>query len=377
MEKSKTLGKNNSKNINDRRMFFIKNIDDLENENIEFHNIEYEVYADGYTVGECSFGPYYFTIWEFSYKKDGEERKLCLRIKEKAYSEDNRNLLSAEKEGYYHGGDIVDEILALSSLFLRRRFKRGPKVRWNDKPMLFLKPEEWIDKPLIVGKRNLSELANWYELVKGLDNNLHQKFILAARLYHQAILIIEEQPDLAYLDLVSAIETLCREQKIEDVELHELDGGLASLVDSIENHELKDKIKQSILKKEHFICRKFREFIIENTEESFWNYEERPKQGQIEPNILRELLTRIYNQRSKTLHEGQPFPPNIFIPPLMGAELDFSKGMIVKGRRWEEKNYIPNPHFFERLVNHVLKTYLKRNQKENFKPNETSGSQRP
>lgn len=372
MKKSKTFNKNNSKNINDRRMYFIKNIDDLENKNIETHKIEYEVCTDGYTVGECNFGPYYFTIWEFSYKKDGEERKLCLRIKEKTYSESDSRLLSADKEGYYHGGDIADEILALSSLFLRRRFKRGPKVRWDDKPMLFLKPEEWIDKPLIIGKRKLSELPSWFESVKGLDYNLHQKFILAARLYHQAILIIEEQPDLAYLNLVSAIETLCREQKTEEVELHELDAGLASLVDSIENHELKDRIKQAILKREHLICRKFREFIIENTEERFWNYKERPKQGQVEPDSLCELLTRIYNQRSKTLHEGQPFPPNIFIPPLMGAEIDFTKGMILSGRIWEEKDYIPNPHFFERLVNHVLKTYLKRNQKENSKTNEAS-----
>jgi len=367
VKKSKTLDKNNSKNINDKRMYFIRNIEDLEDKSVESHKIEYEVSTDGYTVGECNFGPYYFSIWEISYKKEGEERKLCLRIKEKGYSQDDSSWKFADKEAFYHEGDIADEILALSSLFLRRRFKRGPKVRWNDEPRLFLKPEEWIDKPLITGKRKLTDLPYWLELVNGLDDNLHQKFILAVRLYYHAILFLEEQPDMAYLNLVSSIETLCREQNIGKVELRDLDVRLATLVDNIGNNDLKGKIERAILKREKFINRRFREFIVENIEDSFWSYKERPERGRIDPGTLRELLTRIYNQRSKTLHEGQPFPPSIFRPPLIGAEIEFSLGMIDRGRKWEPEDYIPNPHFFERLVNHVLKTYLKRNQKKNSK----------
>jgi len=185
-------------------MYFIKNIENLKNESVEIQEIEYEVTTDGYTVGECNLlGPYYFTIWEISYKKEGEKRKLCLRIKEKLYSEDEKPWEIANKKGFYHGGDIADEILALSSLFLRRRFERGPKVRWNNKPRLFLKPEEWIDKPLITGKRNLTDLPHWFELATRLDKDLHQKFILAVRLYYHSILLIEEQPDMAYYFLLN------------------------------------------------------------------------------------------------------------------------------------------------------------------------------
>jgi len=349
----------------DNRMYFLRNLEGLEYENVESYETEYEVLTDGYTVGECTFGPYYLTIWEISYKKDGEERKLCLRIREKKRSENDRPWENADKEAFYHGGDIVDEILALSSLFLRRRFKRGPQVRWNDKPQLFLKPEEWIDKSLISGKRKLTEIPQWLELVKGLDNNLHQKFILAVRLYYQAILLIEEQPDLAYLNLVSSIEALCREQDIGVVGLADLDSGLAALVKRIKNINLEKRIEHAILRREKFICRRFREFIIENIEDEFWNSEDRPELGKIKPEDLRELLTRIYNQRSKMLHEGQPFPLQVSKPPLMAAEIDFSLGISIGGKRWEPKDYIPYPHFFESLVNHVLKTYLKRNQKKN------------
>ena len=234
-------------------MYFIRNIEDLEDKSVESHKIEYEVSTDGYTVGECNFGPYYFSIWEISYKKEGEERKLCLRIKEKGYSQDDSSWKFADKEAFYHEGDIADEILALSSLFLRRRFKRGPKVRWNDEPRLFLKPEEWIDKPLITGKRKLTDLPYWLELVNGLDDNLHQKFILAVRLYYHAILFLEEQPDMAYLNLVSSIETLCREQNIGKVELRDLDVRLATLVDNIGNNDLKGKIERAILKREKLL----------------------------------------------------------------------------------------------------------------------------
>ena len=33
-------------------------------------------------------------------------------------------------------------------------------------------------------------------------------------------------------------------------------------------------------------------------------------------------------------------------------------------RLWDNKDYIPTPLFFERLINHVLLTFLKRNQLE-------------
>ena len=365
MKKAKISTKAGSKYLNDKRMYFIRAIDELKKKDGEHLVREFEVITDGETVGNCEFEPFYFCIWEFSYdKKAGEERKLCLRINHKNYPLTDFPLHAYKEESYYHGGDIVDEILALSSLFLQRRFKRGPMVRWDDKPHLMPKFKEWIDRSLMMEKRNLTELSSWFELAKGLDDNLHQKFILATRLYHQAILIIEDQPDLAYLNLISAIEALCREQKIKKVELYELDPRLAKLVDSIEDLELKAKIERAIINREHFISRKFKEFIVKHTEKSFWEFERRPKLGKIEPNELDNLLKRIYDQRSKTLNEGQPFPSYLLRSPLQGSEIAFAKSTMVGGKRWEEKDYIPYPHFFERLVNHVLKTYLIRNQKK-------------
>jgi hypothetical protein len=149
---------------------------------------------------------------------------------------------------------------------------------------------------------------------------------------------------------------------IGKITLSDLDQKLAKLVNSVENEDLRNKIEQTILKREKFISRRFVAFILDHVEESFWTEEKRPIQGQIKPEELPDLLKRIYKQRSSTLHIGESFPPSIFSPPMMDAEIDFSLGMIKGERRWEPKDFIPHPHFFERLENHVFRNFVKKNQ---------------
>ena len=318
--------------------------------------------TDANIIGAASYGPYDFLMWEFSEKKPGEERKLCFRVREKEYPSNEKPWESAEKSGYYHGRGIIDELIVLSSFFLRRRLRRGPVVRMDDKPMLSASSKTWIDKALVEKKSNFAELNDWLKAVEGLNKNAHQKFILSIRLYKEAILLIENQPDLAYLNLVSAIEVLCKEQDIEDVKLDILDRKLSRIVNKIEDDNLRSKIEIYILNRERFIGRRFVAFILDNIEESFWCDEGRPEEGQINIDELPELLKRIYNQRSKFLHDGEPFPPMVFSPPYKRAEMDISLSTTIGDRKWEREEYIPNPHFFERLVNHVLKTFLVKNQ---------------
>ena len=175
-------------------------------------------------------------------------------------------------------------------------------------------------------------------------------------------MMIEEQPDMAYLNLVSAIETLCQKHDIGEVTLSDFDPKLAELVDRVENEDLRSRIGQTILGRQQFIGRRFAAFILDYMEEGFWTEAKRPKVGKIKPEELADLLKRIYDQRSRTLHTGEPFPVSIFYPPILGAEIDFSLGVSNGERKWKPKEFVPHPHFFERLVNHVLKTFLRRNQ---------------
>lgn len=353
--------------INDKRMYFIRNIGVLKNRNVKTYTTEYEVIADACIIGELTYEPYYFMLWDFpADQRPGEEIKLCLRISDEAPEKGLKPWMSAPKNAYYHEGGIAEELVALASLFLRRRLKLGSIVRLNDTPtrlsMKHLTSSRTIDDQLIDGKSNLADLAKWLNLTEGLDSNYHQKFILAVRLYHQALILIEEQPDMAYLNLVSAIEVLCKNTDIGEVKLSDLDKTLSTVVGSVKDEGLRNKIEQAILKRERFHSRRFVSFILNHIEKDFWDNEKRPQHGKITSKELPDLLRRIYRQRSRTLHDGEPFPPTIFTHPWREAEIDFSRGIMVGGRKWEPKDFIPYPHFFERLVNHVLKTFLKKNQ---------------
>lgn len=345
------------------KMYFIRNITAIENKH-ETESLEYEIIADANITADLDYGPYYFCMWDFAEEKsivfrNGDKRKLCLRITFGLFGSDWN---SASESGYSHGGGIADELVALSSLFLRRRLKLGPIVRRNDRPMYLPKSTGWIDKQVVEGHSSLRDLSDWLKLVEGLDTKYHLKFILSARLYHRALLLVEEEPDFAYLNLVSAIEVLCGDTDIGKVTLQDLNTKLSGLVRSIDDESLKIEVEAEILKNNRFIKRKFVKFILDNLDENFWDEGERPKIGKIESTDLELLLGRIYDQRSKTLHEGDPFSPSVCHPPILGEEIDISLGEFQGDRIWKLKKFIPSVQFFERLVNHVLKTFLKRNQ---------------
>jgi len=180
---------------NKKKLYFLRNLAELKP--TEVYTTEHEVMADADIMGELTYGPYYFTIWEIAKKREGEERKLCLQIIEKLSSSDDESWRSAKRSGFYHGGGVADELVALAALFLRRRLKLGPVTRIDDKPRILSTNHGWIDHSLVSGESNLSELLAWFRTVEGFEEKHQLKFILAVRLYHRALLLIEEQPDLA------------------------------------------------------------------------------------------------------------------------------------------------------------------------------------
>lgn len=345
----------------DKRMLFVRNIERLRQNPDKARTTEYQIIADAHIVGELTYGPYYFTIWEFSNKLPGEERWLCLQIREAERREDEWK--SASETGFYHGGGIAAELVALASLLLRRRLKLSATVRMDDKPRMFSSPKSWSDKDLISGNSNLADLEQGLKLVEGLRPELHESFVLAVRLYQEALDLVESTGDLAYLNLVSAIEVLAQDYSVEPPSVKEFDAGLAALVERVQDRKLRDEILDRLVNRERSIARKFKKFILDHIEDNFWTAADRPERGRIEPAELPEFLDRIYKQRSRTLHTGEPFPPNaVENPPLMGGEVDRCLGLSVGERKWEPSQFIPHVSFFEQLVNHVLKTYLTRNQ---------------
>lgn len=343
-------------------MYFIANMEAVETADAEKLTIEYEVETDASVVGGMDYGPYAVLIWEFGDKRPGEKRKLCLRTITKRCSSEDRSWENATKDGYHHGGGIPHELVALASLFLRRRLTLRRMVRMDDQPIMSGPSQGWVDQALIRGERNLADLPPWFEMVRRLDPQWHLRFMLSARLYHKAIQMIEDEPDLAYLNLISAIETLCYNMDIGDVGLSEANEKLHKLVLRVEDDQLRGELSAAIEKELYHCTRRFVEFVQAYVEEEFWQ-NERPEweRARVDPGDFEKHLRRIYDQRSKTLHEGRPFPPGVYEPPMQGAEVE-KADIIVGDKKWSSNDHVLNPWFFERIVNHVLKTFLKRHQ---------------
>jgi hypothetical protein len=347
---------------------------------IMVHSYEFEVIGDANYIGKLAYGPYYFRIWDMPPHTPGESRLLCLRITQEAA------LPPIPPTG-------AKEFVSLASLFLRKRLILGPITRWDDEPsrhrLDFKSSKHFVDIDIVCGETetiasetNLDELSAWLPLVDNLEKATRDKFTLAARFYQQALEMIEATTDMAYLNLVSAVETLCGDTDIGNIKLTDVDDGLANAVVRVNPQDLRKDIEERIIKRERFIKRRFVEFIKQHIDDSFWTYRRRPQENiRVKPEDLDRLLKNIYDQRSRTLHSGEPFPEYIYMSQQLTdishleynksytigrtymEEIPFGDKIMVGNREWTPEEYIPYPHFFERLVNHVLKNYLKTNQK--------------
>lgn len=235
------------------------------------------------------------------------------------------------------------------------------------------------DKHLIEGQSNLAELLPWMELVRNLREEVHLPFVLAARLYQQALTQIQSAPDLAYLNLVSAIEALANRQKISMPSIADYDQTLAALLDRVEDQELRNQLGERLLERlnEGKISLRFVRFIQDHVEGSFWEEQSRPPEakdetdpeklrnwGLVVPDDLAEFMKRVYDQRSKALHEGRPFPLWALYSS-RDEELPRGLGISSGGGFWTKEDFIPSLTFMERLVRHVLIAFLRRNQNLN------------
>jgi hypothetical protein len=126
---------------------------------------------------------------------------------------------------HYHGGDYLDEMAALASLLLGRRLKAGGANReFREKEDRFGRPTQFSGKPdpqlLLERRTQIPRLTLPVNLNAGLapldafpNRNVEQTnaLIKSARQYQQAIWIADTDPSLAWLMLVSAIETAVQE----------------------------------------------------------------------------------------------------------------------------------------------------------------------
>ena len=286
---------------------------------------EFQLYSDanisGHIAGGC--GPYAF-LNALGFRASGEHRHVAtVRVQTWAVPMAGLDKTDSSR---YHGGSLTDELSALASMLMGIRLKGGSVTRlfYDDTAGMphcdeeapaaaLIRDSERLRIPSARRTRNLNEaliprLLAYPQLMRQEAVAL----VRAARLYQDALWIAEAQPHLAWLLLVSAIEVMATEEQVtanvpEDllalsmVELHaELTAaGGAALVSRIA--PLLERLLRATAR---FL--KFFEVYLPDPPE-------RPsaeKSVLIEwtwPN-LKKILSKVYDYRSRALHDGTPFP---------------------------------------------------------------------
>lgn len=334
------------------RYHFAREVKAIE-DNARHMLIEHEVLTDVLCVGEFLLGHLRLTVWDIGEHRLRDSRVLNLRL---AWIEqgDIKN-----DPGYFQGGGTAEEIVSLAAFQFRRRFSVGDAVRFGDDPKR-IKMEHSVHPSLFEGNHNIGDLKESIEAASRLTPKYQLRFMLALRFYRLALDQMEVETEFAYLSLISAIEALSAESVIEgQVELPERHKALIQRVsDPALATDLETELAQYAVP-----TKKFVNFVMNHVDKKFWDSEERPKlePSLVRPEMLRELLSRVYGARSEFLHSGVPLFP-FAVMAYRGMEMPFGLSFGEGDRVWLPKEYIPHITFFERLVHHVLSEFLSRNR---------------
>lgn len=277
----------------------------------------------------------------------------------------------------YHGGSLLDEIAALTSLVLEARVWAGTIEReWNPKGDPMGQPRAWghVPEPVLhprsnrpvlpvaCGTRDLCDLEKLNQIL-ALDFPQSIALMRAARFYQDALWLAESEPNLAWLMLVSALESVAccwdasitddlSKLKTADPELHAL---LASRNDPVFLADVAHMLAPTMK-----ATKKFIDFGLQFLPPP---PEQRPEQfAQVEWTAANweKILRKIYGYRSDALHAGVPFPSPMGEPPFehksgVPAETG-SIGLASHqyGGSWNSSDLPVNLNLFARVTRRML-----------------------
>jgi len=239
------------------------------------------------------------------------------------------------------------------------------RVFWRPHPFTIIKSFEgqeiqnYNPRPKAVDGQRLTEL------LLGLPTIQHaQSLVAACRLYVLALELIHDWPDISYQLLISCVETMANGtlrtfQPSDDAKL-EHQKSVYDLALSLElGDETAKKLAIEACKREWWATRKFKQFLIDNVDDSIWTEQDElfheirlenlPKRENFE-----QTLGKIYNVRSKATHEGQLFP----------ITASYTGGPVIPIRAatalFGTDSPFPPVVWFERIVNSALYGYWDR-----------------
>jgi hypothetical protein len=295
------------------------------------------------------------------------------------------NLFSRKKTilAHYHGGSIYDEIAALLALTHGVRMQAGSPTRWFDSradprgravtpqkgPPVLMESHGGAAIPRF-GKGGVAIRAELIPSYPQLAPPDALALIRAARSYQEAAWISDGDPQLAWLLLVSAVETAAArwaratkaDEESSDAEvLTSAKPDLAALLKEAGGDDHLSAVAAYIaqgMRAGH----KFRRFLVTFAPKppvprpAEWSALDWSTEG------LMSALSKVYGHRSKALHESIPFPLPMCGPPLRFdtdgqewlTETPGSGAAFVGGGVWQHSDTPILLWTFEHLVRGAL-----------------------
>jgi len=214
-----------------------------------------------------------------------------------------------------------------------------------------------------------AKLTQSLKAFSSLDEALAENFISAARLYKTSLTFIEDEPEITYLHLIFAIETVAnifyKDFVPDEVKQLETKRTVKELAQKYGLTEPQAKeVTLEACKGISWAKDKFIKFILEYTDDSIFTEEDSlfnfPISMAPSKQNFEKSLADIYRMRSKAGHEGQPFPPQVGL----GTQPTVSIHAMTQFQRDFKKTgtgfIVPPAAWFERVANLALLTYVGR-----------------
>lgn len=287
----------------------------------------------------------------------------------------------------FHGGWFTDEIAALVSLKLGVRAHAGNVTRTYDYyDSEFGEPRADVTPcpPLIRSKHGaIVPLAqkniaiNSLNIINDIGNLQESEFnylIKSARNFQNSLWICESSPSLAWLLIVSALETAAQQwDTSQQTPLEKFKNSKPEFYEFLDTEKYREIIPliASEFSSTFGATKKFLDFCL-----NFLPEEPilRPKIGKIKwtKGELRKIFNTVYGLRSKALHTGQPFPEPMCSPPVQhdGIAEAAVTGLALStlGGTWTPKDAPINLNTFFYMAHSILNQWWN-NLDDSHKPN--------
>ncbi len=295
----------------------------------EIENVDDELHSDRrFDGGPTTFGPYTLSIFVRSDRSDAPGRvgpavRLHVGVHDHLIPDVvvGGQLVKANSDAY-HGGDSSDEVAALVSLALGVRLRVAGTAQMSlihennesHTPIYLEVPTlahpgrpDWESVP--AARTRPADLTKTGRLATfpNIDEKAQVELVRAARAYATGLWWANEDPNLAWLQLVTAVETGATYRQKATAEpttlVEQLWPELWSALKPA-NQPIRAEVAE-LLADQIRATRRFLDFLNDLAPEP---PEVRPPFGELAWGNMEGHARLIYRHRSKALHTGKPFP---------------------------------------------------------------------